>query len=248
MSRTTGLIVAVISSLVSWVVYYLFLAHYQYPEPVFLATILLVAIVAHELCHVLAMERCGIKTHFFIGAILGGAFPDPKYARRFQQLRWEDIAGITLAGVCGNILMMLATAMLWMGNVLTDASMSRILNLNAGLIAFNLLPLGILDGGRFAKALFDSVEEHLDHVYAIVIWAGALFAMGITTYLYGKNAVFFALLLNWGLRQKATHDDPNGSFNFLAIPRAHQKWWALAYTILIGVGLFFEANTLVWLK
>ncbi len=172
-------------------------------------------------------------THVFFGVILGGAMPDLKYgAPKMKQLNWHQLTAVALAGVTANFAIILGSLLLYAAGELSLEHMSRIVNMNGGLILFNLLPFGTLDGGRFAKAFFDSVCEHEDMPYAIRMGTIVMIASMVLIFFGTTDPVVVGLLV-FGLRKKAVSDDPNGSCDKRAMTKSQQRHWAMFYNALV---------------
>jgi len=133
-------------------------------RPVEAACVILYAIFVHETGHVLAMKASGMKTsgmYFlpFLGAVAVGKEP----ARTRGQEWFIAIAGPGFGLLSLAPLLAIAGAT---GDPQWDAyaAMAALINL------FNLLPIGILDGGRIVQAI----------AFSIAGWLGiAAFAVGL---------------------------------------------------------------------
>jgi len=253
MSRWISLTGAAIMAAANWWIYYKLAAALRSDQPEFIATILLVSILIHEIGHWIVMEYNGIKTYFVFLVIAGGVLPFKRYRERFKQLPWSNMAAVYMSGVIGNIIMVLGSVFLLRCGYLTGEEFLRILNLNGLLITYNLLPWWIFDGGHFSKLLFNSVSEDRDERY--VRWMGIFVAAAFALMLmvkaqyFIKNIIDFILvfcLILWGLHFRATHDDPKGSRNNLAIKRSSQTAWAVCYVVCMIAGLIAFGFTPHW--
>ncbi len=217
-------------------------------DPIFITIVLCISILVHECGHMLMFELNGIKTRMFFAVILGGVTPVGQDVKKYIRLPWSQQAAIALAGVIGNCLVIAGSWLFYGVGVLTATEASVITNLNCSLIMFNLIPFSILDGGRFAKILFDSVPEWKDFAVVRLITTVVMITMGITMLVTGKIYSFTALLMFFGLKRQATHDNPLGSHNRRAMTTQQQNLWITIYCVLIMIGILGTALTKDYLK
>lgn len=120
-------------------------------RPVEAACVILYAIFVHETGHVLAMKACGIKTSGMYFLPFLGAVAVSKQPARTRLQEWF----IAIAGPAFGLLslMPLLAIAYATGDRQWDAyaAMAALINL------FNLLPIGILDGGRIVQAIAFSI-------------------------------------------------------------------------------------------
>ncbi|MFZ6036227.1 MAG: hypothetical protein ACOYUK_03740 [Patescibacteria group bacterium] len=212
-----------------------------------MATILIVSIVVHEIGHAVVLEANGVMTHMFFAIILGGVTYDKRYKHVEARLPWNTKALTYLAGVMGNLVVALAGGMLyWMGLV-TAMEALQIVNLNAVLIFYNIFPVWITDGGRFTKIFFDSSPEHMDGhwVFRMLIPIGM--AAFFLTIVSPQMFLFTTPVMFWSLHYQATHDDPKGSKNKLAMTQPQRIRWATIYITIFTVGMIMLAYTPDWI-
>lgn len=247
MKRLIGITIAVVTAILNWWAFYYIAVHFGSQNPWFMATSLLTAIVIHELGHWIVLEISGIRTYLIFLVILGGALPDPSLKRRHDALPWGRQAFINLAGVLGNVLMVFGAFVLRVLGYISDRELLSIANLNGSLILYNLFPLFIFDGGRFAKVLFNSVPEDKDFNYVFAIGIPYLVAAILASILTGGYFLTGAFILLWGLQFQARNDDPNGSNHRLAMPPAETRRWAALYIALLCIGLWWMAITPSWM-
>jgi Zn-dependent protease len=133
-------------------------------RPIEAACAIIYAIFVHESGHVLAMKACGIKTSGMYFLPFLGAVAVSKEPARTRGQEWLiAIAGPGFGLV--SLLPLLAALMLT-----GDRRWAFYAALTAFINLFNLLPIGILDGGRIVQALALSIAG----------WAGiAAFALGL---------------------------------------------------------------------
>lgn len=247
MKRFIGLVVAVATAALNWWVFYSIAVHFHSQDPWFMATALLASVVVHELGHLSVLEANGIRTYLVFLVILGGAIPDPSQKARLNHLPWNTKALIYLAGVFGNTLVIIAGLVMMANDAITPQQYQSLVNLNAVLILFNLFPVFIFDGGRFAKVLFDSIPEDKDAMYVFVIWAVYAVAVGTVSLLTHQLYTTGLLVLLWGLHFQAKHDDVNGSHNRLAMKSGQIKAWATVYVLLLAVSLYLSTLSKTWM-
>ena len=215
-------------------------------DPHFIAQTLLIAIVVHELALWVMLELNRMPSLLVFGTFIGGAITLSKKGGRAESLRWSRLAAIFLAGVIGNLI---AVAGYYVGGHLgwnDRLAVSRFLNLNGQLIVVNLLPIPFLDGGGFAKLLFDSVAEEQDMNYVRII--GLVIGLPILALALFRSSGWLILItfLLLGLQFFARHDDPNGSHSRLAMTVQQQRWWTVCYTGLMIIGALMYAFTSKW--
>lgn len=247
MSRWIGIPLAVTTAFLNWLVFYKVAAYFHSKDPIFIANILILAIVLHELGHLIILESHGIKTHLIFLVVMGGAISDPKYNVKRKQLSWSTLAAVSLAGVTANVLMVIGSFVLYWTGLLTSGQLSQIANLNGVLILYNLLPLWIFDGGHFAKFLFNSIPEDKDFGYMVRIAATVGIMAIMATILSKYDFTITFCLIFWGLHFQSHHDDPRGSYSQLAMTRKQQCNWASYYVLLISLGIVLMAATKKWM-
>jgi Zn-dependent protease len=120
-------------------------------RPVEAACVIVYAIFVHESGHVLAMKACGIRTSGMYFLPFLGAVAVSKEPARTRAQEWF----IAIAGPAFGLLSLapLLTVAYATGDPQWDAyaAMAALINL------FNLLPIGILDGGRIVQAIAFSI-------------------------------------------------------------------------------------------
>jgi len=168
--------------------------------------IIMVSLLAHELGHMAAFAVYGVTCHLIAIPFLGaGAIPtDQKAFAGFSDFR-KSVA--VLAGPVVNLVLMFA------GFAIAGSDRPlglTIAGINASLAAFNLLPISITDGGRFAKALFASLNEENDLKVALTASVLALI-MALSLGLAGKF-VYFPILLAIFFQRGAKQDNPRETY------------------------------------
>lgn len=240
------LIVASVTATFTYWVFVHWAAWLHLRDPQFIARTLLIAVVAHELAHWLMLEANRLPSILVFATFVGGAITLPKKGKRKKPLHWSRLAAIFLAGVIGNLAVV---AIYYVRGQLgwdDGLSVGRTLNLNGQLIIVNLLPIGFLDGGQFAKLLFNSVAEEQDMNYVRIIGLVIGVPVLLLAVIKSSNWLILITLLLLGLQFYAKHDDPNGSRNRLAMTVRQQRWWTVCYVCLMIIGVAIYACTPRW--
>ncbi len=94
MKRSTGILVAVGTAALNWLVFLQTGKWLHFQDPAFFATAITMTLVIHELGHLVVLEANGIKTHLIFLVILGGAMPDPSCKDKLDKLPWSNKAAI----------------------------------------------------------------------------------------------------------------------------------------------------------
>ncbi len=247
LKRLFSILVAVLTAVANWYIFCWLAGVLKLSNPEFLANILLLSVIVHEIGHWIVLETSGIPTHLIFLVVLGGAVPDPKYKAALNSLDWSNKALIYMAGVSMNVLLMVIVLVMYLMDNISSVQTQQIVNLNGILIFFNVLPIGIFDGGRFAKVLFDSIPEDLDIKFTFKILLPVYAVVILLLIVVGRFDFVSLSLLLWGLQFQANHDDPEGSSNKLAMTKNQYGNWTLVYIGFLIVGLIAEATTKNWI-
>ena len=133
-------------------------------RPIEAACAIIYAIFIHELGHVLAMKACGIKTSGMYFLPFLGAVALSKEPARTRAQEWL----IAIAGPGFGLLSLIP--LLGVAYVTGDAHWIGYAAIAAFINLFNLLPIGVLDGGRIVQAI----------AFSIAGWFGiAIFGLGL---------------------------------------------------------------------
>lgn len=172
---------------------------YWHPVP---ALAFIVAMYGHEWGHWLIFTIKGIVAHVWLLFPMGAvaAPKDKAEDARSDQLPWWDIAWMLQAGPAMNFVMMLIGFIFLSAGIWPTFGRELIL-INGMLGAFNLLPLGNLDGGQFFHVIYSSLKERYDVIVAIV---ATLLSIAMILVLFnsplglGFIGGFFGLFTKWG--------------------------------------------------
>ena len=146
------------------------------------------AIGVHELGHVWAMRRTGMRTPgFYFVPLFGGAAIGER-----SKTEWQDVY-ITAMGPSWGILSAIPPALLYM--VTGEPFWAGVVALIGLVNLFNLLPIYPLDGGRLANSLFVSAGGGAQVLYLIV---AAILVVGLALYM---RIYFVAILFAIGLAE-----------------------------------------------
>ncbi len=246
MSRLMIYLIAAITAVINWLFYYLAAKVLHSSDPIFIANALILAVVAHEVAHVIALESNRIKTWIAFYVLFGGARPTSGQKKKLKDLSWSVLAWIFLAGTTANLLLIVFSLLMGWSHQVAHEKALLLVNLNGAFIICNLVPVWKFDGGQFAKVLFDSVPEHLDGKYVDLMFL-ALGAAAFVLILMTKAFAIIIPLIFWGIQFQSTHDDPNGSSNKLAMTTTQRRLWAGYYVFLLVVGLAAAMLTPSWI-
>jgi len=241
------LFVALATAFGNWYLFLVIAQALNLEDAHFLAATLTASIVIHEIGHMIVLESYGIKTFMFFAVIIGGVGPQKAYLEKFKNLDWLKNCKVALAGVVGNfIVIFLGFALLGLDYISYEQA-SKIANLNGILIFWNLIPIGTLDGGRAAKALFDSIPENEDGKYVAIFRIGALAGSAALILFNFGNVILAVYAFFFSVKYRSTHDDPDGSRNQKAMKRNEYKKWSLIYLSLFMGGLVFGSVFPDWI-
>jgi Zn-dependent protease len=241
MDRQKSTLIAVFSGLGTFIAMWYFAVLFHSKEPFFVASALMIAVVVHELGHLLVMELNGVKARIFFALIIGGAIPEEGYLQKFKDLKWFVWSEITLAGVTANLVSFIVALAIWQIGWLDTIHLKRFAEITGSIIFFNLIPWGPMDGGKFTQRLFDSVPEIRDRTYVAAISAAVLLMVAVLGFVSHKSpGIISYFIIFFGLRLKATKDDPEGSWNPKAM-NSRQQFRAAAFY----VGLLLAGGVLI---
>lgn len=236
--------VAISTAALSWVSYWGLLRWIGVQDPILGANLVMSALAFHEMGHLLAMQRHGVRGLMFFAVVVGGVAPINM--GKYLTLPAIALFEIAMAGVVGNaIAIALGVMMATLGIISWDMAMS-IANINAALIFFNLIPIPPFDGGRAMKILFDSVPEQRDIAYILGV-SGVVIAAGIALLAVGQAPLLPIALYLFGLARTAADDDPHGSMSASAMSASQACWSARFFSALSAVSLIVMLATPPWI-
>jgi Zn-dependent protease len=151
------------------------------------ALLLMGSIAFHELGHIWAMRKCGMKTRgiYFIPLLGAAAVTEDEFPSR------EVESFVALAGPVWGLSLALVTAGLYF--VIHSPVYAAAAGWMAMINLFNLLPINPLDGGRVAKSVFFSIHRRAGQIFG-------LYGLGACIVLAAKLKMgLFVLLLVVGM-------------------------------------------------
>lgn len=163
-------------------------------------------VVLHELGHALAARRFGIRTLDVTLLPIGGLARLERMPRDPRQELWIALAGpavnVAIAGVLGIWLALTGFAD---GLGLASASFAaRLLTVNLGLVAFNMLPAFPMDGGRVLRALLAQRMSYTRATdLAATVGKGMAILFGVVGVFSNPMLIFIALFVWSGATQEA---------------------------------------------
>ena len=142
------------------------------------ALLIMGSLAFHELGHIWAMHKCGMKIRgiYFIPLLGAAAVTEDAYPSR------EVESFVALAGPVWGLSLALATAGVYL------VTQSPVYAAAAGWMSminlFNLLPINPLDGGRVAKSVFFSIHQRAGKIFGLCglvacIYLAAKLKMGL---------------------------------------------------------------------
>ena len=241
-ARLIGYLFAFGTAIITYIIFYEVALLFGVSDPTFMTTALLTAVIVHEICHLIACEANRVPARMFFLAILGGTMPLWGHEDKLENLSWEQRNVIALAGCVGNFIYMLGALCLMFQNYIIYSAFKQIIEMNSGLIIWNLIPIGFFDGGRFMGMFFDSLPKKMINKYRIAILGGFFIVANAIIWLSNSGSVILnmfiiGLLFEIAMLYRIKQSDPYSSKNPKAIPVTHLKWWATLFLILIALGM-----------
>lgn len=209
-----------------------------------LTLILTISVFLHECGHWLMMRSYGLRAGMIFIPPLGAAvYPDKEYKETFKSLpRLADVV-ISLAGPVVNIA--LAGVGLFIATTSENPKLGlAFASINASLALFNLLPVAIFDGGRYARALFASTNEEQDKQLAVIFSIIGL-VVGGAMLITGKLD-YYALMLVYGAQIYSRTDNPADAESPRSMNWTQSKRSAIIYIVLIAASWILVQSIPNW--
>jgi hypothetical protein len=208
-----------------------------------LVALFMLAIALHELGHILTLAKFGHQTRL-IFIPFAGAATIPLDPNAVKEMKWYRMGIVYLAGPLVNFTLALLATLICL--FAKDAETTRYANiaisLNSALVVFNLWPIGGLDGGGFAKNLFESLHEESERAFVKAI-RYILIGVVLLLVIFGKIPSFITVVaIFWMIGQAATKDNKWNAFSHLAMNKGQA--WILTIWYLVMLGGMIVASTL----
>jgi len=205
-----------------------------------LVWILMTSIFLHEVGHWIALVNYGLKPSMFFVPLLGAAVVVSKRAGK-AKLSHKQSAIVALAGPAVNFALFLLGLLISLGGNKYGMNLA---SLNAFLVWINLIPLFILDGQEFVRAIFAGLSESSDHIATnIMSWSFILTGLGL--YLAGKSGLF-CLLVFYGIRRESKKDGLAETYSRKAMATSDAKWLIAVYIIIMVSTIITSAFLPLW--
>jgi len=167
--------------------FFLIIGLFAYLDPTKSVGLVLLAILIHELGHILAMWCCGVN----VSSLELGPFGARICTDRIRMRSYIDEMFIYLAGPLAGILTAAVCLSLGQGGAY------RFALINLGLSAFNLLPIETLDGGSFLYAVLSKFwgPVRASRWLKVISYCVMLPLFGISLYLLLQGGQNISLLI-----------------------------------------------------
>lgn len=213
-------------------------AYYWWLKDWTLVGILMASILLHEAGHWLVLRSAGLKPSMFFVPLLGAAVTAGDWVTK---LNHKGRALVALAGPGVNFGLFLLGIILYLGG---DSRGMTLASLNASLVWFNLIPILIFDGQKFATAIFASLNEEQDGIVEGLISLVVMVA-GVGLIIAGKLS-FFSLLVIFGLKRESVNDNPRDAYSRKAMSVSTASWLSVGYTVMLVSTMIASAFLPYW--
>jgi hypothetical protein len=149
--------------------------------------------------------------------------------KRFQQAKHAHEALVAAAGPLVNIILSILGLIIAIPVATREFGLA-VAVLNASLAFFNLLPFGMLDGGRLAKALYASADDFTDEKITFKLSVGAVIGCVAAFFAGGLN--LGALLLIWGVHRQEDRDNPDDHTHHRSMGNKSALAWACLWAAI----------------
>jgi Zn-dependent protease len=207
-----------------------------------LVTIFMFAIALHELGHILTLAKFGHQTRLIFIPFTGAATV-PLDQTAVSKMKWYKMGIVYLAGPWVNFMLVLfATPFTLFVNSPEIVRYANItIGINAALTVFNLWPLGGLDGGGFAKNLFESLHEASERAFVKTV-RYMLIGVVLILVLIGKIPSFLTIIVAfWAIGQAANNDNKWNAHSHLAMNKG-QAWTLTIWYMVMMAGMIIAST------
>lgn len=180
---------------------FIFLLIFYFTHQLEIYTVLMLLAFLHECGHLVAGLLMGLKPKKMEINSFGLAVIFEEFGSKNNRFEWKKVI-ISLAGPFTNFVIMLL--IMFINLPISDLSKEIIIYANILIIAFNLLPIFPLDGGRIIKGILyiykgrkvaDKLSNQIANIGAIIL----TFAGSIAIYYFKNIAILIMLVYLWVL-------------------------------------------------
>jgi Zn-dependent protease len=233
-------LITIASGVGNWFAFVWLFREIGIPNPTFEASALLVSVLVHECAHAIAMKLYGVPSLIVFFVIAGGT--SPLDTETYERLRDGRKAGIALAGMLGNVAVACVAIVLGVQGYLTHGQVDHLLNMNAALVLFNMIPILGFDGSRFVRLLFHNINPAWDVELFELTAVPVAVAMMVLLYLKGGVTIAIPLILVELYFKSRRHNTAvRGTMN-----RDEQLYWGIVYAVLVVGAIIVFTHTSNW--
>ncbi len=199
MTRKTGYLVSLATSALIWLAAYLIITNTPLlmllvRVPALTASIFLGTLLVDLFGHMIAYRLYGIETKLTFFMLGEAIHPIEKHEYRKKRENWAHLARIQLSGAMANLLFIFIALIFSVAKILDYHHFVQIVLINCLFMISSLIPLWELDGGRFAKLLFDSTPKRHDMGRALMM-ISCLSFLFLVAYLQLYPVFLYVLLI-----------------------------------------------------
>lgn len=235
MYRCMSIFISIITMIGTWFVYR-WTGNALHYDGALWASVIIGSTLAHEIGHMIMLEKKGIRTHLFFLVLLAGVFFAKSERRKFSKLNFSEQAAIKLSGVIGNLFFVAGCAVLFLFHQLTKSELELVMSINGAFILYNLIPFWILDGKMFVDAVLHSLDKERGQDFArhtsVTVFAVAALLVLFTNHWFVAAPILFSICLV----QQAKKIKPWGNYRRIMTSR-QLRFWSALYIVLIASGM-----------